>query len=139
MTGARLASGEVGEFGRLALDHRRDRGRRDVDAVEVVQELGDAILRQQLHGRQIGDHRRDVVLNRSRHRLGERRPRPAVPAAAFVSAVLGHQERLRKVEYLAALMADRIGHAQSFATTRTASRQDDGVGMLRSVLPGCPF
>jgi hypothetical protein len=40
-------SGEVGEFGRLALDHRRDRGRRDVDAVEVVQELGDAILRQQ--------------------------------------------------------------------------------------------
>jgi len=111
--------------------------------VEVVQELGDAILRQQLHGRQIGDHRRDVVLNRSRHRLGERRPRrrPAVPAAAFVSAVLGHQERLRKVEYSAALMADRIGHAQSFATTRTASRQvvDDGVGMLRSVLPGCPF
>jgi hypothetical protein len=64
-----------------------------------------------------------------------------VPAAAFVSAVLGHQERLRigQVEYLAALMADRIGHAQSFATTRTASRQDDGVGMLRSVLPGCPF
>ena len=113
--------------------------------MEVVQELGDAILRQQLHGRQIGDHRRDVVLNRSRHRLGERRPRrrPAVPAAAFVSAVLGHQERLRigQVEYLAALMADRIGHAQSFATTRTASRQvvDDGVGMLRSVLPGCPF
>jgi hypothetical protein len=83
--------GEIGQIGGLALDHRRDRGCRDLDAVKLVQELGDAILRQQLHRRQIGDHRREgrSVLDRPAHRLGEHRPRrrPAVRAAAFVGAI----------------------------------------------------
>jgi hypothetical protein len=135
-----LADG-VGEgFQRLgrAAGHRADRGRRNLDAVKVVQELDDPVLRQQLHRRQIGDHGREVrpVLDRPSHRLGECRPRrrPAVRAAAVVGAVLGHLQRLwiGQVEDLAGLMADRVRQAKGAATAGAGRRQvvEDGLGMF---------
>ena len=137
----RLADGigKASQLEGLAVEHRRDRGGRDVDAVKVVQEPGDAVFRDVLLGRQVGNRRRDVrsVLDRSRHRIGKLPPcrRSAFPAAAFVGSMLGDPQRLGigQVEHLAGLMADRIRHRHRLAAMRTNSRQvvDDGVGVLR--------
>ena len=121
------------------MEHRRDRGGRDGDAVTVVPEPGDAVFRDVLLGRQVGNRRRDgrSVRDRSRHRIGKLPPcrRSAFPAAAFVGSRLGDPQRLGigQVEHLAGLMADRIRHRHRLAARRTNSRPvvDDGVGGLR--------
>ena len=126
----RLADGigKASQLEGLAVEHRRDRGGRDVDAVKVVQEPGDAVFRDVLLGRQVGNRRRDVrsVLDRSRHRIWKLPPcrRSAFPAAALVGSMLGDPQRLGigQVEHLAGLTADRIRHRQRLAAMRTNPR-----------------